>query len=218
MWQTRSGGHCSGSRVVARSASWRSSPRSCWSSRMRRSRSAAWRRSRSVTCAQGAWPSSRKAMIWRISPKLRPTPGRPGRTPAVPGPPGRRRGSRRRCGPAGSGCRSARSSGWPWSRCLPARRAHRCARAPPSLTRTGPEREDDQRFALVIMGGWLSLPGTTHGARTSAGDAVARPILARPSMAANAGLGAARMVASDAAFLAERMGKLDSSTRNGGAR
>jgi hypothetical protein len=41
MWQTRSGGQCSGSRVLARSASCRSSPRSCWSSRMRRSRSAA---------------------------------------------------------------------------------------------------------------------------------------------------------------------------------
>ena len=35
MWQTRSGGHRAGSRVPARSASWRSSPRSCWSSRMR---------------------------------------------------------------------------------------------------------------------------------------------------------------------------------------
>jgi hypothetical protein len=47
------------------------------------------------------------------------------------------------------------------------------------------------------------------------GDAVARPILARPSMAAHAGLRAARMVARAAAFLAERMGNLDSSTTKG---
>ena len=48
--------------------------------------------------------------------------------------------------------------------------------------------------------------------------AVARPLLARPSMAAHAGLRAAGMVARDAAFLAERMGNLDSSAKKRGAR
>jgi hypothetical protein len=74
MWQTWSSGQCSGSKVLACLASCWSSPRSCWSSRMRTSRSAAWRCNSSVTWAQGAWPVFQKAMTWRISPRVRPRP------------------------------------------------------------------------------------------------------------------------------------------------
>jgi hypothetical protein len=65
---------------------------------------------------------------------------------------------------------------------------------------------------LIAM---FALTGTLGRCVRGAVPPWARPILARPSMAAHAGLRAARMVARDAAFLAERMGNLDSPAKKG---